>query len=119
MEAVASRNANAHSRYGSTTHKQVYVYGMLDRRPIELGGSFGMAWGAGGWLLFPFLQKIGAAAGQSLRERVVAELKTTFASHYARHVSLAEALQPDAIAAYGRRATGEKYLITPQKGVAG
>ena len=90
----------------------------LDRRPIELGGSFGMAWGAGGWLLFPFLQKIGAAAAQSLRERVVAELKTTFASHYARHVSLAEALQPDAIAAYGRRATGEKYLITPQKGVA-
>jgi NADPH2:quinone reductase len=118
MEAVASRNATAHTRYGSATHKQVYVYGTLDRRPIELGGSFGMAWGAGGWLVFPFLQKIGAAAAQSLRERVVAELKTTFASHYAREVSLAEALHPDAIAAYGRRATGMKYLITPQKGVA-
>jgi NADPH:quinone reductase-like Zn-dependent oxidoreductase len=119
MEVVASRNATAHSRYGSTTHKQVYVYGRLDLGPIELGGSFGMAWGAGGWLLFPFLQKIGAAAAQALRERVVAELKTTFASHYARSVSLAEALQPEAIAAYGRRATGEKYLITPHKGVAG
>ncbi len=118
MEVAANRNATAHSRYGSTTHKQVYVYGRLDLRPIELGGGFGMAWGAGGWLLFPFLQKIGDAAAQTLRQRVVAELKTTFASHYARSVSLAEALQPDAIAAYGRRATGEKYLITPQKDAA-
>jgi NADPH:quinone reductase-like Zn-dependent oxidoreductase len=118
MEVAANRNATAYSRYGSTTHKQVYVYGRLDLRPIELGGSYGMAWGVGGWLLWPFLQKIGAAAAQALRERVVAELKTTFASHYAGSMSLAEALQPEAIAAYGRRATGEKYLITPQKGVA-
>jgi NADPH2:quinone reductase len=118
MEVVANRNATVYSRYGSTTHKQVYVYGRLDLRPIELGGSFGMAWGVGGWLLWPFMQKIGTAAAQALRERVFKELKTTFASHYAGTVSLAEALQPDAIAAYGRRATGEKYLITPQKGVA-
>jgi NADPH2:quinone reductase len=117
MEVAANRNATAYSRYGSTTHKQVYVYGRLDLRPIELGGSYGMAWGVGGWLLWPFLQKIGTAAAQSLRERVVAELKTTFASHYAGSVSLAQALQPDAIAAYGRRATGEKFLITPQKGL--
>jgi NADPH2:quinone reductase len=119
MEVAANRNATAYSRYGSTTHKQVYVYGRLDLRPIELGGSYGMAWGVGGWLLWPFLQKIGPAAAQALRARVVAELKTTFASHYAGSMSLAEALQPDAIAKYGRRATGEKYLITPQKGVAG
>jgi NADPH2:quinone reductase len=118
MEVAANRNATAYSRYGSTTHKQVYVYGRLNLRPIELDGSFGMAWGVGGWLLWPFLQKIGPAAAQALRERVVAELKTTFASRYAGSVSLAEALQPDAIAAYRRRATGEKYLITPQKGVA-
>jgi NADPH:quinone reductase-like Zn-dependent oxidoreductase len=117
MEVAANRNATAYSRYGSTTHKQVYVYGRLDLRPIELGGGYGMAWGVGGWLLWPFLQKIGTAAAQALRERVVAELKTTFASHYAGSVSLAEALQPDAIAAYGRRATGEKFLITPQKGL--
>jgi NADPH2:quinone reductase len=76
-----------------------------------------MAWGVGGWLVFPFMQKIGPAAAQKLRERVVAELKTTFASHYSRTVSLAEALQPDAISAYGKRATGEKYLINPNKGV--
>jgi NADPH:quinone reductase len=95
------------------------VYGRLDPRPIELAGSYGMTWGVGGWLLWPFLQKIGTPAAQALRERVVAELKTTFASHYAGSVSLAEALQPDAIAAYGKRATGEKYLITPQKALAG
>ncbi len=115
MEAAAVRNAAIVGRYGSTTHKQVYVYGKLDLRPLELGGNFGFAWSAGGWLLFPFLQKIGEPAAQKLRERVVAELKTTFASHYSRRVSLADALQPDAIAAYGRRATGEKYLITPHK----
>ena len=48
MEVAANRNATAYSRYGSTTHKQVYVYGRLDLRPIELDGSFGMAWGAAG-----------------------------------------------------------------------
>ena len=75
-----------------------------------------MAWGIGGWLLFPFLQKIGPADGARLRQRVVDELKTTFASHYTKVVSLQEALQLQNIAAYGRRATGEKYLINPNKG---
>jgi NADPH:quinone reductase len=117
MEAAANRNATTYSRYGSTTHKQVYVYGRLNSRPIEIDGNIGMAWGTGGWLLWPFLQKIGPVAAQALRARVVAELKTTFASHYAGSLSLAEALQPTAIAAYGKRATGEKYLITPQKGL--
>jgi NADPH:quinone reductase len=117
MEAAANRNATAYSRYGSTTHKQVYVYGRLNGRPIEIDGNIGMAWGTGGWLLWPFLQKIGPAAAQALRARIVAELKTTFASHYVGSLSLAEALQPAAIAAYGKRATGEKYLITPQKGL--
>ena len=116
MEAALNRNAKEYSRYGSTTHKQVYIYGRLDINPTEFVNNFGMAWGMGGWLLFPFLQKIGPAAAQKLRERVVAELKTTFASSYAKEISLAEALQPDAIAVYGRRATGEKYLINPNKG---
>lgn len=95
----------------------MYVYGRLDTGPTEYTGAFGMAWGMGGWLLFPFLQKIGPAAAQELRERVVAELTTTFASRYSRTVSLAEALQPDAIAAYRKRATGEKFLINPNKDV--
>jgi NADPH2:quinone reductase len=113
MEVAANQKASSYSRYGSTTHKQVYIYGGLDREPTVLNRSFGMAWGLGGWLLTPFLQKAGDETQQRLRQRVASELKTTFASHYARHVSLREALQPDVIAAYGKQATGSKYLITP------
>ena len=118
MEAALNRSAKEYSRYGSTTHKQVYLYGGLDTGPTEFVRNFGMAWSMGGWLLFPFLQKIGPAATQTLKARVAAELKTTFKSSYSQEVSLAEALQPDMIAAYGRRATGEKVLINPNKGVA-
>jgi len=117
MEAAALASATEYSRYGSTTHKQVYIYGGLDRGPTELSRNFGMAWGLGGWLLTPFLQKIGPEAFEGLRRRVAAELKTTFASTYTREVSLAEALQLDAIAVYGKQATGEKYLINPNKGL--
>jgi NADPH:quinone reductase-like Zn-dependent oxidoreductase len=116
METAANKTAKVYSRYGSSVHKQVYIYGGLDLRPTELVRSFGMAWGIGGWLLFPFLQKIGPADGARLRQRVVDELKTTFASHYTQVVSLQEALQLPNIAAYGKRATGEKYLINPNKG---
>lgn len=117
MEAAINRNAKAYSRYGSAVHKQVYLYGMLDPAPTEFSRSFGMAWGMGGWLLFPFLQKIGPVEGQKLRDRVAAELKTTFASHYTRTVSLAEALTLEAIAVYGQRSTGAKVLIDPSKDV--
>ena len=113
MEAAASATGQGYSRYGSTVHKQVYIYGGLDRGPTELTRSFGFAWGVGGWLLTPFLQKIGPQAGARLRERVAAELTTTFASSYTAEVSLAGALSPKAIAAYGRQATGSKYLINP------
>ena len=115
MEVAANQRATVYSRYGSTVHKQVYIYGGLNTGPTELARSYGMIWGLGGWLLTPFLVKIGAAEAQKLRERVAAELKTTFASHYTAEISLAEALQPDIIAAYNKRATGEKYLINPSK----
>ena len=115
MEVAANKTAKVYSRYGSTVHKQVYIYGGLDMRPTELNRNFGMAWGLGGWLLFPFLQKVGPAEAQKLRERVAAELKTTFASHYTQVVSLQEALQLSNIAVYGKRATGEKFLINPSK----
>jgi NADPH:quinone reductase-like Zn-dependent oxidoreductase len=116
MEAAINRDAKVYSRYGSNVHKQVYIYGMLDPGPTELNRSFGMIWSVGGWLLFPFLMKISAADRQRLRERVASELKTTFASHYTQVVSLAEALQLSHLAVYGKRATGEKYLINPNKG---
>src|SRR4030081_284657 len=115
METAANKTAKVYSRYGSSVHKQVYIYGRLDMRPTELVGAFGMAWSVGGWLLFPFLQKIGPAGGAGLRQRVVDELKTTFASHYTQVVSLQEALQLNHVAVYGKRATGEKYLINPNK----
>jgi NADPH:quinone reductase-like Zn-dependent oxidoreductase len=118
MEIAANRTAVTYSRYGSTVHKQVYIYGGLNTGPTEFNRAFGMAWGIGGWLLTPFLVKIGPAEGQKLRQRVAAELKTTFASHYTREISLAEALQPEIIAGYAKRATGEKYLINPNKGLA-
>jgi NADPH2:quinone reductase len=116
MEAALSRTATEYSRYGSATHKQVYIYGALDPSPIVLNRKFGFAWGVGGWLLWPFLQRIGPAAAQKLRERAVTELKTTFASHYTKEISLADALRLDEIAIYGKRATGGKYLINPNKG---
>jgi NADPH:quinone reductase-like Zn-dependent oxidoreductase len=115
MERAIGRNAKVYSRYGSNVYKQVYVYGGLDPGPTELNRAFGMTWGLGGWLLFQFLQKIGPE-GMKLRQRVVAELKTTFASHYTKVVSLKEALQLSEIAVYAKRATGEKYLINPNKG---
>lgn len=115
MEIAANKTAKVYSRYGSTVHKQVYIYGGLDTRPTEINRNFGMAWGIGGWLLFPFLQKIGPAEAQKLREVVAAGIKTTFASHYTKVISLQEALQIPNIAAYGKRATGEKFLIDPSK----
>ena len=116
MEAAATQAATEYSRYGSNVHKQVYIYGGLDRGPTELGRSFGMSWGVGGWLLPPFLHQIGPEAAQKLRERVAAEVKTTFASSYSHEISLAETLDLEAIAGYGKQATGEKYLIRPQRG---
>jgi NADPH:quinone reductase len=117
MEIALSRTAKEYSRYGSTTHKQVYIYGGLDRGPTEFNRAFGMAWGIGGWLLTAFIQKIGAEAAQKLRERVAAEIKTTFASTYTKEVSLARALRLEEIAVYSQQATGQKYLITPNEGL--
>jgi NADPH2:quinone reductase len=118
MESALTRSAKEYSRYGSTTHKQVYIYGALDMGPTVLNRNFGFAFGIGGWLLWPFLEKIGPAAAAKLRQRIVAELKTTFASHYTMEISLAEALRLEEIAVYGKRSTGTKYLINPNKGIA-
>jgi len=115
MESAINKTAKVYSRYGSSVHKQVYIYGGLDLRPTEFNRGFGMAWGVGGWLLTPFLLKIAPADGAKLRQRVVDELKTTFASHYTQVVSLQETLALNHIAVYGKRATGEKYLINPNK----
>ena len=113
MEAALSRNATEYSRYGSPVHKQVYLYGGLDTSPTTFRRNFGMAWGLGGWLLFPFLNKIGAAGAEALKQRVARELRSTFRSHYAGELSLTQALAPEHARRYAQRATGEKFLIRP------
>jgi NADPH:quinone reductase-like Zn-dependent oxidoreductase len=115
MEIAANKTAKEYSRYGSNVFKQVYIYGSLDTRPTELTRAFGLTWSVSGWLLTPFLQKIGPAEIGRLRQRVASELKTTFASHYTKVVSLPETLDPANIAVYNKRSTGEKFLINPNK----
>ena len=113
MEAAANESEAEYSRYGSTQHKQVYIYGGLERSATTLTRSYGMQWGVGGWLLTPFLQKIGRERAGELRQRVADEIRTTFASDYAKEISLTEALDLDILRAYAQQATGQKYLINP------
>jgi NADPH:quinone reductase-like Zn-dependent oxidoreductase len=115
MESALAAKSPPTGPYGTPVHKQVYVYGRLDLAPITIAQNMGMAWGIGGWLLPYHLARIGAEASQKLRERVASEITTTFASRYTREISLTEALDPDVIRAYQRKATGEKYLIVPLK----
>lgn len=118
MESAITQSASGYSRYGSTTHKQVYIYGALDPSPTILKRGFGPAFGVAGWLLPNYLAKIGEQARQQFQAQVLAGLQTTFACHYSHEVSLAEALQLEAIAAYSRPSTGGKYLINPAKDLA-
>jgi hypothetical protein len=113
MEAAANASAQGYSRYGSTVHKQVYIYGGLDPSPTMLTRNFGFAWGIGGWLLTPFLGSVDLDTFSRLRSRVSAGLKTTFASSYTSEVSLAGMLDPTAFSRYSKQATGEKYLVMP------
>ncbi|MCV6626802.1 MAG: zinc-binding dehydrogenase [Cellvibrionaceae bacterium] len=113
MEAAAARNMGEYNRYGSDVYKQVYIYGGLDRSPTVLNRNFGFSWGVGGFLLTPFLAKVGLEKSIEMRAKVAAELKTTFASHYSNEVSLAGALSREAIERYSRQTTGEKFLINP------
>ena len=118
MEAAAQAKNPGFNRYGSNVYKQVYIYGGLDTSPTVFQRNFGLAWGLGGWLLTPFLERVGPEAAERLRQRVADEVTTTFASHYTKEVSLAEALDLQHIEVYNRRATGEKYLINPNKDIA-
>ncbi|MFT6275002.1 MAG: NADPH2:quinone reductase [Halioglobus sp.] len=113
MEAAAVATMSEYNRYGSDVYKQLYIYGGLDTSPTVLNRNFGFSWGIGGWLLTPFLAKVGFEKLVELRTRVAAEIKTTFASHYTAEISLAETLSLEAIAEYNKRATGTKYLIKP------
>ncbi|MFO1254244.1 MAG: zinc-binding dehydrogenase [Sphingomonadaceae bacterium] len=112
MEAAASRGA-AFSRYGSNAAKKVCIYGALDLGPTILNRAFGLTWDLSGWLLTPFMGKAGPEVVARMRARVMKDLTTTFASHYARKGNLEDMLTRDAVAMYNARRTGEKYLVTP------
>jgi len=114
MEAAITRDVEEYSVYGSNTFKQAYIYGALNRGPITLNRNFGFSWGVNGFLLFNALGKLGTKTVVKMRQRVAEEITTTFASSYTHEVTLAEVLHLQSIAAYGKQATGEKYLITPQ-----
>jgi NADPH:quinone reductase len=118
MESAANRNSSGYSRYGSTVHKQVYIYGGLNRLPTEIARDYGMAWGVGGWLVTTFMREIGPASLRQLKERIVRDLRTIFASRYSKEISLAEVLHLDVMAAYRKRETGQKYLVNPNKGTS-
>ncbi len=115
MERAILSSSKEYKIYGSDTHKQVYIYGGLDRSPTILNRSYGMSWGVGGWLLMPMINKFGMEKFQKMRERVATEIKTTFASKYYKSISFEEALKPDIIRSYATQKTGKKYLITPHK----
>ena len=115
MEGAVNRQDDGYSRYGSSIWKQVYIYGSLDTGPTVIDRGFGLSWGVGGFLLGPFLEKVGEESVAKLKQRVVAELETTFASHYTDVLSLADALTPETIERYAQRATGRKYLIDPSR----
>jgi NADPH:quinone reductase-like Zn-dependent oxidoreductase len=115
MSVAANRGAEDYARYGSDKRTQVYVYGRLDLSPTTVPAGVGFAWNLGGYLLMPFLEEAGPKVRAQMQDRVVAELSTTFASRYARAISLREALDLDTLRAYTALATGEKYLLTPDR----
>ena len=114
MEDVAAAQMGFYSPYGSLTLKQVNIYGHLDRSPTVLENArYGMLWDVRNWALPRTLGQLPAERIAAMNARVLAGLKTTFASHFTREISLAQVLNRDTMLAYTRLATGEKFLINP------
>jgi NADPH2:quinone reductase len=111
MERVAGRAMTTFSHYGSSTLKQLYVYGSLDRAPTELTRTWGMTWSVGGYLVSNALRKLGMDAAVRMNRRVMSELTTTFASHYHKRIALDALLDVDTLRNCAQTATGEKVLI--------
>lgn len=113
MERVAASQMTQYSRYGSSQRKTMYIYGRLDLGPTILTPSSGFAWTVSGFLVMDFLNTASAEVVGRMRQRVLDQLTTTFASSYKRRVSLEEMLTREAMMDYAQMATGEKYLVTP------
>src|SRR6201993_5053958 len=106
MEAALVAKSPSRGPYGSPVHKQLYIYGRLDRSATTTPPSVGMAWGIGGGALPHPPAPLGPPGTRGVPERVAREITTTFASGYTGEISLAEALDPDVIRRCHRAATG-------------
>jgi len=115
MEAAILKDNTQYLHYGSSTNKQVYIYGMLDSRPTVLSRRYGFVWGCSAWLLTTIMGKIGQERNAAISARIARELKSTFASYFTTTISLQEAVDPKVIAGYLKQATGQKYLLNPNK----
>jgi NADPH:quinone reductase-like Zn-dependent oxidoreductase len=115
MERVAIRSMQTFSHYGSSTLKQLYVYGSLDRSPMTLYRTFGLSWSIGGYLVMNALRKLGPEVMMRMSARVMRELTTTFASHYTARIGLEQLLDIETLRSCAQMATGEKFLITPAR----
>ncbi|NBC38074.1 NADH oxidase [Novosphingobium sp. FSY-8] len=110
----AANSGGSFARYGSNSPKRGFIYGTLDPSPTVLNRNFGYVWDISGFLLAPMMEKLGAVARQRMHTRVARSLKTTFANHYKADVTLEAMLTREAVLDYNARATGAKYLVTPQ-----
>jgi len=111
----AARQGNKGFGYGSGVYKHIYIYGMLDGSPTVIDRSYGMDWSVSGFIMTGFLGKIGAEAAVRLRSRIVREMKTTFASHYAGTIGFKELFDPAMLAMLNKQSTGQKYLLDPSR----
>ena len=111
MELAAAKTG-PWSRYGSEEPKQAYIYGQLDLSATELTRGYGWVWSVSGWLLTPFMKRAGPERVARMRARVMAEIDTTFASHYSSKRTLRDAMTVEAVAQYAARKTGQKTLLT-------
>ena len=101
------------SIYGSTTFKHVYVYGGLDRAPVQVARDVGLAWSVSGWLMMTRLAQLDAATVQQLKQRVVRDLDGIFASPFTGTIGLRDMLDPAKLGRIIHQATGEKHLFDP------
>jgi NADPH2:quinone reductase len=114
IEQAQQRAAGDAGFYGSAIEKRAYIYGRLEMSPTILPPTTGMAWSLSGFLLPHFLAKAGPAIAARMAARVLAELSTSFVTHYTEEVGLDSLLDPAVLARASAKATGAKFLIRPQ-----
>jgi NADPH:quinone reductase-like Zn-dependent oxidoreductase len=113
MEASLGAGQTTFSRYGTSTLKQLYIYGSLNPEPTVLTRSYGSSWAVARYLVLNVLQKLGNETTLSLKNRIVRELSTTFASRYKGTLSLNDVVNPEFVKEYAKKSTDSKFLVNP------